>query len=150
MDAIDIAAKYNRYEGFPYKHLGNDTVTGIDCFNLCRLVLRNECKIEIPYETKDLCTDTSTNWFMHSSEFACDRFVTKELGWEVIPLSKLKPFDMVLMSLGSSNCVNHTAIYLGQNRIIQIMFGYRSWLSAYASHYKNRTIKVGRWIGIPN
>ena len=33
---------YNSYTGFPYKHLGDDTKTGIDCFNLCRLVYKEK------------------------------------------------------------------------------------------------------------
>ena len=44
---------YNSYTGFPYKHLGDDKETGIDCFNLCRLVFRNELNIDIPYTTSD-------------------------------------------------------------------------------------------------
>ena len=39
---------YNSYTGFPYyKHLGDDIETGIDCFNLCRLVFRNELELGI-------------------------------------------------------------------------------------------------------
>ena len=41
---------YNSYTDFPYKHLGNDTETGIDCFNLCRLVYEKELNITIPYQ----------------------------------------------------------------------------------------------------
>ena len=45
---------YNSYTGFPYKHLGDDIETGIDCFNLCRLVFRNELNIDNP-TTSDFC-----------------------------------------------------------------------------------------------
>ena len=36
---------YNSYTGFPYKHLGDDIKTGIDCFNLCRLVYKEKLNI---------------------------------------------------------------------------------------------------------
>ena len=42
---------YNSYTGFPYKHLGDDIITGIDCFNLCRLVYKEKLNIEIDYDT---------------------------------------------------------------------------------------------------
>ena len=33
---------YDSYTGFPYKHLGDNITTGIDCFNLCRLVYKEK------------------------------------------------------------------------------------------------------------
>jgi hypothetical protein len=33
---------YDQYCNLPYKHLGDDPVTGIDCVNLCRLFYKNE------------------------------------------------------------------------------------------------------------
>ena len=46
---------YNSYTGFPYKHLGDDAKTGIDCFNLCRLVYKEKLNIDIPYDTSHFC-----------------------------------------------------------------------------------------------
>ena len=54
---------YNKYTGFPYKHLGNDLKTGIDCFNLIRLIYKNERGIEIPYSTSDWCKIVDEDWY---------------------------------------------------------------------------------------
>ena len=46
---------YNKYKDFPYLHLGNNAETGIDCFNLCKLVYLNELNIDIPYTSDHFC-----------------------------------------------------------------------------------------------
>ena len=74
---------YNSYTGFPYKHLGDDKETGIDCFNLCRLVFRNELNIDIPYTTSDYCNIVDEDWYTKThTQFMLDGFNNPDLGWE--------------------------------------------------------------------
>jgi cell wall-associated NlpC family hydrolase len=54
---------YKKYVGFPYKHLGEDPISGIDCFNLCTLIYKQELEIDIPYRTKDFCNIIDEDWY---------------------------------------------------------------------------------------
>ena len=60
---IDTTIWYSKYLNFPYIHLGDNPETGIDCFNLCRLIYREELNIDIPYDTSEWCKETARgNW----------------------------------------------------------------------------------------
>jgi cell wall-associated NlpC family hydrolase len=145
---MDVTATFSKYIGLPYKHLGNDTKTGIDCFNLCCHILEKELNIIIPYRTADLCSNLDVNWFTYSSEFSGDKFLVPDKGW--LEVTETVPFTLILMSLGSSNCVNHSGLYIGNGKIIQIMHGYTSWIGSYGTYMKSRTVKKGKWIGLNN
>ena len=49
--SIDTNPWYNKYLNLPYIHLGDNPKTGIDCFNLCRLIYKEQLDIKIPYDT---------------------------------------------------------------------------------------------------
>ena len=54
------------------------------------------------------------------------------------------------MSIGSTNVTNHCALYLGDNKILQTMIDKISWIAPYGRYYKNYTIGMFKWIGMPN
>ena len=63
-----MTAWYNKYKDFPYLHLGNNAETGIDCFNLCKLVYLNELEIDFPYTTSDFCKIVDEDWYSKTQE----------------------------------------------------------------------------------
>ena len=112
MQSTDIIPWYNKYLNFPYQHLGDNIETGIDCFNLCRLIYK------------------------------------EAFGWKQVRTPK--EFDVITMSIGSTNITNHCALYIGANRILQTMVNRVSWTTVYGRYYKNYTIGIFRWIGMLN
>jgi cell wall-associated NlpC family hydrolase len=72
---------YNNYEGFPYKHLGNDPDTGIDCFNIIKLIYKQERNIDLPYDTISFCNIIDENWYDKINEDLFANFNKPEYGW---------------------------------------------------------------------
>ena len=76
------------------------------------------------------------------SERACPKW-----GWEIV--SHPRPFDVILISLGSTNAPNHCALFLGGyqggNKLLQVMEGHPSYVVPYGRYYQQYTIKIGRW-----
>ena len=139
---------YDSYTGFPYKHLGEDTETGIDCFNLCALVYKNELNIDIPYKTSDFCNIVDEDWYSKTHERWMDRAASEEHGWKKV--SEAKPYDVILMSLGSTHVTNHCALYLGNNKILQTMINHNSWVTNYGRYYRQYTTGIFRWKELMN
>jgi cell wall-associated NlpC family hydrolase len=134
---------YEKYTGFPYKHLGNSTTDGIDCFNLCKLVYKNELSIDIPYLTSDFCNIVDENWYTKTHDQFMLKAATTEYGWTKVPEPKI--YDVIVMSLGSTHVANHCALYVDTNRMLQTMLQHTSWIAPYGSYYKQYTVGVYRW-----
>ena len=71
---------YNKYTGFPYRHLGEEPIDGIDCFNLCTLIYKKELGIEIPYRTRDFCNIVDEDWYKKTHERWMDRAASDKYG----------------------------------------------------------------------
>jgi cell wall-associated NlpC family hydrolase len=134
---------YEKYTGFPYKHLGNSITDGIDCFNLCKLVYKNELSIDIPYLTSDFCNIVDENWYTKTHDQFMLKAATTEYGWTKV--SEPKIYDVIVMSLGSTHVANHCALYVDTNRMLQTMLQHTSWIAPYGSYYKQYTVGVYRW-----
>lgn len=137
---------YDKYIGLPYKHLGEDPIEGIDCFNLCRYVYKQELKIDIPLGSHDFCNIVDDNWFQKTNTSFFDegaKLVADKFG--SFSVDKLAPFDIIFMSLGSTNVTNHCALYIGANKILQIMMGKPSWIGPYGKYYIQYTTGKYRW-----
>jgi len=138
---------YDKYINFPYKHLGQDPTTGIDCFNLCKLAFKNELEIDIPYSTHDFCNIVYEDWYNKTqNQYFLD--ASKNGDWKEI--QKLEPFDIILMSIGSTNVVNHCALYVGDNKILQTMENRDSGIYTYHRYYQQYTVKKVRWKSLVN
>lgn len=147
MERIDTRNWYDKYKGLPYKHLGNSTKTGIDCINLCFLVYRNELGINIPYEAKDFATNEDPEWYNQMNhENPLKHLNDPKWGW--VKVKDLKCFDIVTMSIGSTNITNHAALYVGEDKLLHIMVDKVSWIAPYGKYYKNYTVGKYRWKGI--
>ena len=116
---------YNSYTGFPYKHLGDDIKTGIDCFNLCRLVYKEKLNIEIDYDTSHFCKIVDEDWYTktHERYFEICGANTEKYGWKKVTSPKL--YDIITMSLGSTHVTNHCALYVDTNRILQTICSFK-------------------------
>lgn len=140
---------YNSYTGFPYKHLGDDTETGIDCFNLCRLVFNRQLDITIPYTTSDYCNIVDEDWYTKThAQFMLDGFNNPDLGWHKVKTPQV--YDIIIMNLGSSHVVNHCALYVDTNKILQTMINHKSWVTTYGRYYKQYTLGIYRWKSLMN
>jgi len=145
---------YDKYTGFKYVHLGNSVSTGIDCLNLIRYIYLKELNIEIPYSTQDFCDDANEHWYSrikntkYYSPFS--EFRNPKWGWSEVNKEELNPFNVVTIFIGSSEIVNHCAMYVGDNKILNIMIDKPSWLAPYGSYYKQYTDGAYKWIGLNN
>ena len=138
-----MTAWYNKYKDFPYLHLGNNAETGIDCFNLCKLVYLNELEIDFPYTTSDFCKIVDEDWYSKTQERFFEINANEKTGWRKVKEPQL--YDIITMSLGSTNITNHCALYVDKNKILQTMIDHKSWIAPYGNYYKQYTTGVYRW-----
>ncbi len=139
---------YKKYVGFPYKHLGEDPISGIDCFNLCTHIFKEELDIDIPYRTKDFCNIIDEDWYSKTHERWMERAASDEYGWTKVKEPKL--YDVILMSLGATNVTNHCAMYVARNKILQTMIDHDSWIAPYGRYYQQYTVGIYRWKSLVN
>jgi len=144
-----MTAWYNKYTNLPYKHLGQDPATGIDCFNLCSLILREECGFPIGLNTTDFCNIVDDDWYSKITESPFHNGVLYDrpnFRWKQVEVPAV--YDILLMSIGSTNVINHCAMYVDNNKLLQIMIDRPSWLSPYGKYYKQYTLGIYRWNGL--
>ena len=145
-----IGKWYHKYTDYPYKHLGNDPETGIDCWNLCMYIYKDRLNIDIKQRSWDFCNIVDEDWYSKTTDrFYEDGFkkfshIFKKVNDEP------KLYDIILMSIGSTNISNHCAIYIDKNRILQTMLDHVSWVSPYGNYYKQYTTGIYRWNGSIN
>ena len=107
--------RYLKYEGFPYKHLGDNPDTGIDCFNLVRWVYKHELGIEISLSTADFCSNPEEKWYIETNNHLFGKPSAERAGFRSVKTPK--EYDMIIMSIGTTNIANHCALYLGKDKI---------------------------------
>jgi len=137
-----------KYIGIPYKHLGTSLETGIDCFNLVVQIYKDKLNIEIPYLSLDFCNIVDEYWYSKSHERLFEIGGTPEYGWKQV--YSPEPYDLITMSIGSTNITNHCAMYLGNNKIIHTLQNNKSHIAVYGKYYKQYTMGILRWIGMNN
>jgi cell wall-associated NlpC family hydrolase len=134
---------YDKYVNIPYKHLGNDIVSGMDCFNLCRYIYKQELDIEIPHLSFEHCNIVDNDWYNKTNT---DSFrIAVEQDNRCLSVTNPAIHDFIFMSIGSTNVTNHCAMFLGSNKIIHTMIGRSSWVSPYGTYYKQYTTGIYRW-----
>mgnify|MGYP003344240630 FL=1 len=135
--------RYLKYEGFPYRHLGDSSTSGIDCFNLIRLVYKEELGIDIPLSTSSFCYDQSEQWYSKTNSPLFSKQSAEKVGFKSVKIPK--EYDVIVMSIGTTNVANHCALYLGKDKILQTMIGHNSWIAPYGRYYKQYTVDIYRW-----
>lgn len=144
---------YDKYKELNYVHLGNDISTGIDCGNLITLIYKEQLGIIIPYSTSDFCKDTNENWYMKVVDYPFTRATSEKWGWRRKgDNEQLELYDVVCMTIGSANCINHCAIVVDivgrYPKLLHIMLDRKSWTAPYGKIYKSQTEMVVTWIGM--
>lgn len=134
---------YDNYINIPYKHLGNNPKSGMDCYNLCRYVYEKEMGITIPFLSYDCCNIADDDWFNKTNEQFFEKQVASNK--HCLRVSEPKVFDFILLSIGSTNVTNHCALYVDSNKILHTMLDKPSWISPYGSYYKQYTTGIYRW-----
>lgn len=114
MQKIDDS-KLNKYIGIPFEN-GGRTFKSCDCWGLCQLFYRHELKFILP-EYKIDCEDFDAinKQILFVVNGGSYNFFTK--------LDKPIVHCIVLMRLGACKGLNHAAIWLGNNRILQAYEG---------------------------
>ena len=146
-----MTAWYNKYLNLPYKHLGQDPETGIDCFNLCALVLKQECNFNVGMTTSDFCNIVDDDWYCKVNESLLHNGANTDrvdFRWKTVTTPDT--FDVLILNIGSTNVANHCAMYIGENKLLQIMIDRPSWVSTYGKYYKQYTLGIYRWNGSKN
>ena len=65
-------------------------------------------------------------------------------------IDTLQPYDLILMCLGATNVVNHVAMYVGDNKILQMIENRPSGIYTYHKYFQQYTIKKVRWKSLVN
>jgi cell wall-associated NlpC family hydrolase len=141
-----METSWDKYVGLPFKHLGIDPETGIDCFNLIKCIYKKELNIELPYTTRNFCDIIDDNWYARTHERLIDNVSNLKYGWE--KTDKLEPYNVITMTMGSSNITNHCAIYIGNNKILHTLQNHKSHIAVYGSYYKQYTMGIFKWVGM--
>ncbi len=133
---------FNKYTDIPYKLFGTDPTTGMDCFNLLCYVFKQEAGIAIPYTSSDFLKMVDDLWFTKTHE---QHFLNGSKNGDWVEVDTLQLYDLILMSLGSTNVVNHVAMYVENNKILQMIENRDSAIYDYHKYFRQYTIKKVRW-----
>ena len=133
-----------KYLNIPYRHLGNNLDIGIDCGNLCAKVIKEQTGEDVLVKTSDFCDIVQEDWYKKTNTPIFENMFTNESNG-FIKIDNPKPFDIILMSIGSTNITNHCALYLGNAKMLQTMIDHVSWIAPYGKWYKQYTTGIYRW-----
>jgi len=101
----------------------------IDCYTLIQDVYRRELQIELP----DVKRPTH-GWWKKGEDFYMNNFT--DAGFEKV--SKLEKYCVILMQIGS-DVANHSAVYLGDNIILQHLENRLSGKEPYGGYWEKHT-----------
>ena len=87
-------------------------------------------------------------WYNKTQDRPFDKGGTEAFGWQKV--KDLEKFNVITMSIGATNVTNHCALYIGENKMLQTMIEHKSWIAPYGRWYKNYTVGIYKWIGMPN
>jgi len=138
---------YNKYTNIPYKLFGTEVTTGMDCFTLLCHVFKEEAGIQIPYTSSDFLKMVDDQWFTKTHE---QHFLNGSKNGDWVEVETLQLYDLILMCLGATNVVNHVAMYVGNNKILQMIENRDSAIYDYHKYFKQYTVKKVRWKSLVN
>ncbi len=124
-------------KGFQAPLIGRPYVYGVfDCYSVVRDWYKTQRGIELlDFERVPLWWERGGNWFLENFE---------KTGFYEVPIEDLKEGDLIFMQC-SSPAVNHCAVYLGENKILQHCINRLSSRDVYGGYWRQNTRKVVRF-----
>lgn len=107
----------------------------LDCYSLIRDYYKQKLEIELP----DF--DRVPQWWLKEQNLYFENF--QKAGFIQVPIDNLKENDVLLMQIGSP-VINHGAVYIGSNQIIQHCAGRLSSRDVFGGGWQRATRIVVR------
>ena len=128
---------FDRFVGIPYADKGRDPATGVDCWGLVALVMRELRGIILPSYAEEYVTA--------ADRAAMARLIAGRLdAWSMIVAGQEQPFDGVLMREG--RFVRHIGIVTSPGRLLHVSKGMTSRIERYRSgSLANRVVGFYRY-----
>lgn len=139
---------YKPYLDIPHKHLGDCKHTGIDCVNLCALIYREQLGVDVGVRSYSSCNIVDDDWYNKTTQQLFLQHLNSSQQW--IQVSAPKCYDIILLSIGDTNIVNHCALYVGNNKILHTALHNRSHIAPYGRFYQQYTTGIYRWKSLNN
>ena len=135
---------YNSYTGFPYKHLGDKIDTGIDCFNLCRLVYKEKLNINIDYDTSHFCKIVDEHTKLMDKHEKVFKEIHNELRLYNFSLDITQPPTTTTTSTSTNSVItpNITTTTSGTFKILDEIIKSKKKLDKKSKKYKYNVIKL--------
>ena len=120
--------------GYVLPLIGRTFYAGIlDCYTLIRDYYQQELQISLPDYPR------SHGWEDRGENLYADNF--KDAGF--VEVDTIVKHDVLLMKI-SANVIDHGAVYIGDNTILQHCTGHLSGRSIYGGHWQKHTVKILR------
>lgn len=128
---------YSRFIGLEYKCRARGP-NKVDCYGLCVLVYKNILGIELP---DHLEVDYNDKWYKEGKNCILDNIKNN---WDRVN----KPFkihDLIVLYNGTTIFPNHTALWLGNNKILHIYESTTSHIDKYSGYWESKFYCALRW-----
>lgn len=112
----------------------------LDCYSLLRDYYRRELGIALPDFQRD------AQWWLKGHNLYLDHF--EEAGFVEVDPQSLQMHDVLLMQVGSP-VINHAAIYVGDQQILQHCAGRLSSRDVYGGGWQRASRMALRHVGLP-
>jgi len=129
---------FSKYINLRFKYKGRD-FSGVDCFGLVYLILKNEKQIEL------LEYDYSRKWYLEGKNYIVD--IKNDLQtWSSIDIETIRPFDVILFYASPKRIiVNHMGLYIGEEKFIHISEDHNSRVERINDHWISRIYSIMRY-----
>lgn len=121
-----------KYIGIPYLFRGRDRATGLDCWGLTRLIMREEYCIALP------SYDTEYQHIRRPGEMH-DVVIREKQSWTQVPAGQEVAGDLILLRMQGEPI--HVGVVIGDGRFIHVHSGIN------ATHDSYRTLRWRDRIG---
>lgn len=128
----------DKYINLKFKYKGRD-FSGVDCYGLVWLMLKNEKHIEMPeYEY-------SKKWYLEGKNYIID-IKNDSVSWSQVVIEKVKPFDVLLFYNSPRKIiVNHMGLYLEDHKFIHVSEDHSSRLEKINDYWLSRIYAIMRY-----
>lgn len=129
---------FSKYINLRFKYKGRD-LSGVDCFGLVYLILKNEKQIELSEY------DYSIKWYLEGKNYIVD--IKNDLQtWSSIDIEQIRPFDVILFYASPKRIiVNHMGLYIGEEKFIHISEDHNSRVERINDHWISRIYSIMRY-----